>query len=314
MMNRRGRALFVAVLQVIWIGCRTGADAGGLLDRLLAGRRKSAPSHHADGSRQAGGGFEKEVRTLIKGLLNGPDRITYAEEREYGEIVTARAIRMLGGKLLPPDRHRALWSYVGTIASLLGRCSIRPKLPSWKVGIVDSPQINACSAPGGYILVTTGLLRACRDEAELAGVLAHEIAHVGRRHGLYIMYKQMKPRMYLAGFSLLSRGRFDMDRAYAAVGKALEDYMEFRYGTEKEYEADRLGAENMWRLGYDPRALVSFISRLPRAESSAYRNHPSNESRCERLARFIEAEYGANPGGVRNRERLAEYVRALESR
>lgn len=173
------------------------------------------------------------------------------------------------------------------------------KVP-FTIKIVDADEVNAFALPGGFLYVNRGLIEAAGNEAELAGTLAHEIAHVTARHGVeqaskgQLLNWASVPLIFLGGIGGLIINQ--------AAGIALPlTFLKFSRGAEKE--ADRLAAQYLWKAGYDPHALVSFFEKLQATEKKkpgtlekVFRSHPMNSDRIKEvqklLARFPEkSEY-----------------------
>lgn len=201
-------------------------------------------------------------------------------------------------------------THLNVIGRNLALQSSRPTLP-WAFGVFESNAVNAVALPGGKIFVTRGLLKLVENEAQLAGVLAHEIAHVTRKHGV-AAYRQVKvdqcvaaanghftqklvstslARALTAGFtdSLRSAtlGFMDLNdvknvELLASLvddfGKALKDK---GYSHEAEFEADREGIELTIRAGYNPAEFVKLIKKLP--ATGLFSHHPSNDSRISKM-------------------------------
>lgn len=157
------------------------------------------------------------------------------------------------------------------------------KVP-FHIKVVDSDEVNAFAFPGGYFYVNKGLLLAAENEAELAGVMAHEISHVTARHATSRMSKAQYlqfaaiPALFVGGY-LAQMG------IQNALGLGLN--LELMGITrESEREADQLGIQYMWNTGYDPNAFVSFFEKLQDQEKSKpgrltgwFRTHPSTDDR-----------------------------------
>jgi beta-barrel assembly-enhancing protease len=181
------------------------------------------------------------------------------------------------------------------------------------VKVVDSSEINAFALPGGFLYVNLGLIEAADNEAELAGVIAHEAAHIAARHGVEQASKgnliswASLPLIFLGGW-----GGFIVNQA---AGFAVPlTFLKFSRGAEKE--ADRLAAQYLWKTGYDPHALITFFEKLqakekknPGAIEKIFRSHPMTEDRIKEvrkmLARFPDkGEYQFNSSdfmAVKNR-------------
>ena len=193
--------------------------------------------------------------------------------------------------------------YVNRLGTWLALHSERPNLP-WKFGIIDTDDVNAFSTPGGHVLISRGLVAQMRNEAELAGVLAHEIAHVVRKHHLAALQKSM-------GAAALT----DVGKSYAAISggiagqvgaKLIEGGKEiFIKGLDKadEYEADRMGVVIAARSGYSPYGLVGVLQTLSAAPTDGgfallFKTHPTPASRIERLDQVMGTRLDAVPGLV----------------
>jgi predicted Zn-dependent protease len=162
--------------------------------------------------------------------------------------------------------------------------------------VVDSQEVNAFALPGGFLYVNRGLLEAADNEAEVAGVIAHEVAHVAARHG---MEQASKGELFnYLSIPLIFFGGIGGYAIREGLGLAVPlTFLKFSRGAEKE--ADRLGAQYMWAAGYDPNALVTFFEKLQAKErkkpgtlSKLFSTHPPTGSRVtevrELIARFPE--------------------------
>lgn len=156
--------------------------------------------------------------------------------------------------------------------------------------LIRDPQINAFALPGGYIGVNTGLILAAQSESEVAGVMAHEIAHVTQRHIARMLAQQKQSSILsiaaLAVAILASRASSDAAMAATAFGQAGLVQSQLNFTRDNEREADRVGFQILDRAGYDPHAMATFFERLQRAtrlyESGApsyLRTHPLNYER-----------------------------------
>ncbi|HMV49376.1 MAG TPA: M48 family metalloprotease [Blastocatellia bacterium] len=164
------------------------------------------------------------------------------------------------------------------------------KVP-FTIKVIDANEVNAFALPGGFLYVNRGLLEAAENEAEVAGVMAHEIAHVAARHGIEqaskgeIMQWGSIPLIFLGGL-----GGFIIQQV---AGLAIPlTFLKFSRGAEKE--ADRLGAQYMWASGYDPNALVSFFEKLQAQEKrkpgtleKVFSTHPMTGDRIKEVRELI---------------------------
>ncbi len=176
------------------------------------------------------------------------------------------------------------------------------KVP-FTIKVVDSDEVNAFALPGGFLYVNRGLLEAADNEAEVAGVIAHEIAHVAARHGVE---QASKGELFnYLSIPLIFLGGIGGYAIQQGVGLAVPlTFLKFSRGAEKE--ADRLGAQYMWASGYDPNALITFFEKLqakdkkkPGTLAKIFSTHPMTGDRItevrELVARFPErGEYQIN--------------------
>lgn len=177
-------------------------------------------------------------------------------------------------------------SRVARIGRRLAARSTMPGLP-WRFRVIERRDVNAFALPGGYIYVTSGLLRAARSENEIAGVLAHEISHVTLRHGTNQASKTMLAQMPLQMLGgLLGRGVGSM-LTQLGIGFGLNALF-LRYSRGAETQADVGAVQLMSRAGYDPRGLSSFLGSLKsRGGSEFFSDHPNPSNRVGRVEKEI---------------------------
>ncbi|HOF39057.1 MAG TPA: M48 family metallopeptidase [Candidatus Hydrogenedentes bacterium] len=184
------------------------------------------------------------------------------------------------------SKDAALQAYVSQIGARLGSVATRQDV-QYSFTVIDNPDtVNAFALPGGHMYLYTGLLKICENEAELAGVMAHEIAHVAAHHHGEAMTKQF-------GFELLTQlvlGEQPSALAKIATGVFGQGMMSY-YSRDNEREADALGMEFLYRAGYRPDGMVSFMQKLIAEEQRSGGGHPlpifaSHPPTQERLARL----------------------------
>ena len=179
--------------------------------------------------------------------------------------------------------------YVNRIAQNLGRNS--DAVVPFTIKVIDSEEINAFALPGGFLYVTSGLVLNTQDEAELAGVLAHEIAHVAAHHASRQMTRS---NMFtLASLPLIFVGGGLGVALREAAGLAIPLGMT-KFSRGFEAEADYLGVEYLYKAGYDPQAFISFFERVQTAEkqnpgliAKAFSTHPQTADRVKKTQREI---------------------------
>jgi predicted Zn-dependent protease len=193
--------------------------------------------------------------------------------------------------------------YVNRIGQNLVRNS-DAKVP-FTIKVIDSDEINAFALPGGFFYVNSGLILAADEEAELAGVMAHEIAHVAARHAM----QQMTRMQYasLATIPLIFVGSWGIyEAASMAINLALPvTFMKFSRNFETE--ADFLGLQYMYKTGYDPQAFVSFFEKIeakdkkkPGTLARAFASHPPTPDRIEKAQEEIRKILPSQPQYVVN--------------
>src|SRR5437667_3452842 len=160
----------------------------------------------------------------------------------------------------------ALQAYVQSLGRKLVAVSHRPNL-EWHFTVVDSPVVNAFAIPGGYVYLTRGILAYLGNEAELAGVMGHEIGHVTARHSVRQMTREQLAQIGLGVGSVLSPtfGQFG-NLAQSSAGLLF-----LRFSRDNEREADRLGVEYAARAAYDPREVSNFFEVLGRLSAAGDR-------------------------------------------
>ena len=203
-----------------------------------------------------------------------------AEEIALGREITGN---LLGAAPLVKDE--ALQKYVNSVGRWVASQSERPDLP-WHFGVIESDDLNAFSAPGGYVMVTKGLYRKMSNEAQLAGVLGHEIGHVVAKHQLKVLQKQ---QLLNIGASFLSK---KLAKDNKIISKAIGSGAEISARSldkDAEFEADRLGLSYATRAGYEPFGLTDVLQILgqtnPNDNSVAllFKTHPLPDERLASL-------------------------------
>ena len=204
-----------------------------------------------------------------------------------------------------------LQAAVTDIGNELASCSERPQLP-WSFKLVDDPMVNAFALPGGFIFVTRGIMAALNSEAELAGVLGHEIGHVTARHSASQMSRQQLQQVGLGVGSILSS---DVASAAGVLSAGL-GLLNMRYSRGDESQSDELGVRYMSRAGYDPNALVGVFQTLGLVGGGGgsvpewAASHPNPANREEDIRVFIAAVGQDFSEYARRRN---EYLQSLDS-
>jgi predicted Zn-dependent protease len=209
-------------------------------------------------------------------------RMTDAEEQALGANVSEK-IRTRYGVVQDPGVHL----YVGLVGTVLAQSSTRPTLP-WTFIVLDTDGVNAFAAPGGYVHITRGALALIKNEAELAGVLGHEIIHITDKHTVRAIQKNQAVQMGAA--ETLSGSAALMDRVVAAV---YENIVERGFGRGEENESDEQGVALANKVGYAPNGLVTFLTTLKdrnkesKEKRGLFASHPEMQERLDRIKKQI---------------------------
>lgn len=231
---------------------------------------------------------------LIQLLSQSLDQIDEPREIEIGRQLAAV---LLGSKPMHPDM--VLQRYLNGLGGWISLQSARPQLP-WTFAVLDDPGFNAFAAPGGYVFVTKGLVDRV-DEAELAGILAHEITHVVERHHLKAL--RAKARAGIAAQVLSSQLNNNLGGAVSAPMLALgRDLYSSGLDQEDEFDADRGAVTLAARSGLDPYGLPSVLQQLRTAAPDnplftlSLRTHPAPQLRLDRLEQAMGNRLDAYAG------------------
>lgn len=235
------------------------------------------------------------------------------QEPEEIEIGRGVAETLLGARPLLDDAE--LQRYVNSVGLWVARQSERPELP-WHFAVNDSDHVNAFAAPGGYIVVTKGMMRQLRSEAELAGVLGHEIAHVVQKHHLKALRKNAAMNLLGTGVAAATAESRHAELVQQLAGPAKELYAR---GLDKadEFEADRMGVVLSARGGYDPYGLPAVLQTLSAADQKdaflalLFKTHPSPEARIEKLAIGMGNRFDGFAQAPQNASRFEQATRKL---
>ncbi|XXF77540.1 M48 family metalloprotease [Myxococcaceae bacterium GXIMD 01537] len=264
----------------------------------------------------------QQVAQRMKTCVKLRAQVSLPEEAALGGAVALNWVKGGGGLMLADAPEVALQRYVNLVGRNLAAQSTRPSL-EWTFGVLkDAQAYNASSAPAGFVFVTRGLLQDVRNEAQLAGVLAHEIAHVTLKHaltryddvkvgqcrmavGLDFMMQRVRAQgtpeqmQTVSAFTdaLSGNGSLDVQKHPTVLAtladKVVEQLVAEGFSKADEHAADAEAVRLLISAGYEPQEYIRFLGTLPEA-GRGYAHHPGNAERQERL-RALLAD-AARPG------------------
>ena len=236
----------------------------------------------------------KQAAGVVRAMLP----ISTAKEVEIGRGIAAT----IAGRY-PISHDTALTRYVNLVGLTVAGVSPRPDI-NYHFAVLETPEVNAFAAPGGYVFITRGALGLIHNEAELAGVLGHEVGHVNARHVINEIRKS----------DAMSQIKSDLDIQGGALDKLVgtgSDALFMGLSRGDELQADSLGLEYAAAAGYDPGALAAFVGRLKQHASESglrafFATHPKPDERVARLNAIQAREHLT--GGVDLAQRYQEEI------
>lgn len=295
-MNTKHIALAVSML--VLSGAASGFDFGKLLeDRLNQELNKSSqPEQTAPPTTQPGAATPAPAKSQLD-----VNQLGFALFGDYSPEQERRIGTQVSGDLLgavPLVRDDKLQRYVNQVGNWVALQSGSKGLV-WHFGVLDTEDINAFAAPGGYVFVTKGLYRRLNNEAELAGVLGHEIAHVTQKHHLKVL--KQSSLIGALGQVAGSKAQKSDQAVQNLIGNGAE-MMARGLDKNAEFEADRVGMVYAARAGYTPWGLpdvLQDLAGLPAKDdrtSLLYKTHPHPADRLAALGEAVGGHFDAVQG------------------
>ncbi|MFQ5673878.1 MAG: M48 family metalloprotease [Nitrospinales bacterium] len=307
--------ILAGVLSLAFVGSATAFDLGGFLNEVekqtRPPRKKQNPPANTRQPDSSGGLiglgknlglFDKKTSDLLSQgakTFQAFQPIGLDEEKAIGASLAARVFDRYGG----PYNNPGLLRYVNLVGQAVAEMSDRTEI-EYHFAIINTNEPNAFATPGGYVFVSIGLLRLLENEAQLAGVLGHEIAHITHQHAL----KTIQRGRRLQGISALGLAAFNENPdKFGRLIDGISDII-FTRGLDKdlEFEADKMGVDYAARVGYNPSGLRDFIRRLGKKTHSGsifFSTHPPARERYDRLSR-LAAGYRSAAGNPMLAERF----------
>ena len=302
----------------------TGFQLGDFLGDTLTGKEEKETYQQEYKKARERGMSEKEAdryareaaeqkagkrKSLIEGvgaILSSTGEIDYESEMAIGESLALEGFKRYG----VPVKDEGLQRYVNLLGNALARNSVRPEI-LYRFVVIESPLYNAFSCPGGIIFISSTLVKSMANESQLAGVLAHEVSHVGHRHAL----KSIRRAKFFEGVGKITASTMKGDKGKEFQGMIgdLQGVL-FDKGLDKdmEFEADLSGMEAAYRTGYDPSALIAVLNTLQENETKAtkqgswFSTHPPLKDRIEKC-RSATKKYPDAKSLAKEEKRFASY-------
>lgn len=233
-------------------------------------------------------------------VLDRADLESPARQDEIGQSVAVAITNKY-----PLSTDQTVTDYVNLVGLTVASVSEKPDL-NYCFGVLETDQVAAYSAPGGYIFITRGSLALCKDESELAGVLAHEVAHVSLNHGINAVKNAKETDILLAGAKTQSQAVANFSQI---VDIGVDVVMVKGYSRAQESEADKEAVNYLMDAGYDPAGLERFLERMQSATGTSGGLMSTHPGTTERIA-AVQKQIGANAGkGATLPERFAANVK-----
>jgi predicted Zn-dependent protease len=242
-----------------------------------------------------------DIGNAIIDVFRTSGSVSYEKEWTMGQTIALQAFETVG-KL---SSDRSLLEYVSMVGNTVARASDRPHTPYF-FAVCENPDPNAFAVPGGFIFMTTGLLKLVKNEEELAGILGHEIAHISLQHAI----KGIKSsKRWGAGLKLggLVLNTFLNDEGAgetpsnaplnygSLIGMGFQQITETGHGYKHEIDADEAGIEYAYRAGYRATGLRDFLQTLATLEKgkekfALFKTHRDHRKRVKALDKFLKKE------------------------
>ncbi len=248
--------------------------------------------------------FSSSSKNEITGEVQ---RVSISQEQEVA--LGLQAMPEMGAQFGGEVQNSEISNYVEQVGQKVARQAGSASTPyRFDFHLLRDPQtINAFALPGGQVSITMGLLTKLKNEAELAGVLGHEIGHVMARHGAEHLAKQQLTQGLVGAVGVATYDPQNPSASTAAIAAAVGQLVSMRYGRNDELESDALGVKFMKQAGYDPTGMISLMKVLAQGggggrQPEFFSTHPNPDNRMARLEELIRTNGGA--GGDLGTERF----------
>lgn len=227
-------------------------------------------------------------------------RKSFEELTEEEEYYIGRAVAATILSRYKVYSHTNLTRYINRVGRAVSLASSRPEIYNgYRFMLLDTDEVNAFAAPGGFIFITRGMLALIRDEESLAAVLAHEVGHVAGRHGLGAIKKSRLVEAFAVlgketGSAWNQKELIKLTEHFdGAVGDIVRALIEKGYSRSQEEEADRYAVQFAAAIGYEPEGLVRFLEKMEKSTKDSgkpgmLKTHPSAKDRRKSVAAAVK--------------------------
>jgi beta-barrel assembly-enhancing protease len=272
-------------------------------------------------------GVLQATGTISKQQADSINRSAEAVEKTFKDITPEQEYyigRSVAATILttykPYDKEAAT-HYLNVLGQTLALASDKPEtFGGYHFIIMDTDEINAFSAPGGFVMVSRGLIRCCRNEDALASVLAHEVGHVENQHGLKaIKGSRLTGALTIlaleAGKNLGGQNLADVTKAFeGSISDVTSSLVNKGYASSLEYQADASAVKIMKRVGYNPAGLLDMLGQMkqhmPEGSAGFGKTHPDPTKRISEASNAIGSPTPLDEPAARQ-ARFAQFLRAI---
>ena len=230
----------------------------------------------------------------INPITGEEELMLYSEQKDVaiGGKLAPEVEKQMGGRIA----NEALQNYMDSVGQRIARVSHRPDL-EYHFAVLEHESINALALPGGYVFLTKGMLQNLTTEAQLAGILAHEVAHVVARDTMAALSRQRAIDVLL-----IAAATQDTPAAAMRAAQFTRLFLDLSYSREDEQQADLAGLDYMVQAGYDPHGMIETMQMLQNEQKTRpiefFSTHPNPENRIAYLTEEIQTHY-SNLAGLK---------------
>lgn len=223
----------------------------------------------------------------VNPITGEEELMLYPEQKDIaiGQRYAPKVEKELDGRIV----NEALQNYIDSVGQRIARVCHRPDL-EYHFTALEHESINALALPGGYVFITKGMLQKLTTEAQLAGILAHEVAHVVARDSMAAL-----SRKRAVDLLLMALATQDTPAGAMRAASLTRLFLDLQYSREDEYEADWAGLDYMVQAGYDPHGMIETMQMLQREQKARpiefFSTHPNPANRMKYLTQRIETKY-----------------------